>query len=560
MRAWFGGAALVVVSTSAAFVYVCAWVALPLSEAEVGGVRRLCWAAALVALSALAVASAVFLRGFASVRRRAVEGVGSPLFTGAAGVFHGPTRVTMAAAAAVLLLVLLDAAGAGAVSGIVGPRRVAVDVLVFGVLQSGLLYVAQAWRGLLWAWLSRLNPNDVMLPTRPFLARRYALRVASAFTLLGASILSVPLAYLASAQELVGLSSARLEAVVQPYVAAAISSVLIVGAVAVFLGYVIGRRIAADVNDLDAYVRSLGSASDHWSSESLPVLPEIRMRTAVAHAIARSVRDLSAKYAAMAWQERRSRRAIEDMQRLKARFMAFMSHDLRSPLNAITGFADILADEIDGPLNAEQRRSVQAIRESGRALVRLVTDIVDTARIEAGRLELSREPTDLVHLTREAIEQARCFVRAPGPRFEVRLGERPPTLDVDRDRALQALVGVLAYVTRMVPEGTICIECAEGTAEDGTSVTRLRIRAEDLPPEDTQRIFVAFREVKRPSGRRVGGLGLGLALARSLVVAHGGDLHYESDGPAFVFELPVHRQDGHTELGTVEEREPSGSP
>lgn len=542
MFARFAAAALAVVVASAALVQLCAWAALPLRETELEGVWRICGASATVALLTLAGASVVFLRGLQAVQRRATGADASPLLTEAAAAFHGPSRVTTAAALAVLGLVILDAAGGGAISGIAGPRRIAVDVLVFGVFQSGMLYVAQAWRGLLWAWLSRLSPGEVLLPTRPILARRYALRVASAFTLLGASVLSVPLAYLASAQELVGLSPARLEAAGRLYMAGAVLIVLLIGGLTVFLGWVIGGRIAADVRDLEAYVRTLGDASHRWSGEA-PVLPEMRMRTAAAAAIARSVRELSAKYAAMAQRERRSRRAIEDMQRLKARFMAFMSHDLRSPLNAIKGFADILADEVDGPLGAEQRKSVQAIRESGQLLLRLVTDIVDTARIEAGRLELCREPTDLAALAGEAVEQVRHLVRAPGPRFELRLGQRPPLLDVDRDRSLQALVGVLAHVARMVPDGTICIEGTTARGPDGAPFARLTVRAEDLPQEDTQRIFVAFREIKRPSGRRVGGLGLGLALARSLVVAHGGELHYASDGPggaSFTFELPLH--------------------
>ncbi len=554
MRVRFAAAAGALLAASVGVVYLGASAALPLGASDREGVLRLSVAAAFVAALTLLGASLLLFGGLSDVRRYAERGADGlaegpsaerasdgPPAAAVEAAFHGPFRVTFAAALAVLGLVVLDALTGGAISRIGGPRRVAVDVLLFGVFQSGLLYVARAWRGLLWAWLSRLNPGDGTVPTRPSLARRYALRVASAFTLLGASVSSVPLAYLGSAQGL-AQDASHFDSPGRLYVAGAVASVLLIGAVAVVLGWRIGCRIASDVRELDAYVRSLAGVRERWSSGTPALLPDARVGTSVARGIARSVRALSEKYAAMARQERRSRQAIEDMQRLKARFMAFMSHDLRSPLNAITGFADILADEVDGPLSTEQRKSVQAIRESGQVLLRLVTDIVDTARIEAGRLLLGREAVELWALAEEAVARVRGQVGDPGPRFDLSFETASPMVHVDRERVLQALVGVLAHVARMAPEGTICVAGSMAVAPGGGFVARLQVEAEDLPPEDTQRIFVAFREIKRPSGRRVGGLGLGLALARTLIVAHGGELHYESSGPggaSFTFELPV---------------------
>ncbi|MEM9069065.1 MAG: histidine kinase dimerization/phospho-acceptor domain-containing protein [Myxococcota bacterium] len=538
-------ATLAVVTVSAGLTYATAWSVLPLRGDELDGVLRLAGIIGGAVVVAVVLSSLVLLRGLPGLYRFVAAGEGR-LAPNANDAFLGPARVTTVAALTTLVLILLDAVSGGRFSGIVGPRRYAVDVLTFGVFQSGLLFGAQAWRALMWAWLSKIHPKDVSLTTRPTLARRYALRVASSFAFLGCAVISVPLAYLSTAQELTGGSSARLEAQGGLlFLAGATTSVVVAAAAAVYFGWRIGSRIAADVADLNRYVGSLGGAEHRWSTDA-PQLARKEMRTVVADGIAERARALSAKYARMARDETRARRAIEDMQRLKSRFIAFMSHDLRSPLNSITGFADILGDEVDGPLNSEQHASVWAIRDSGQVLVRLVTDIVDTARVEAGRLELIRESVAVGDLIADAVADAKA-TPGRGPEFEVVLSDSLPAVEVDRDRMTQALVGVLSHVARMAMQGRIRVRASETSGPPGpASQIRIEINAQDLPPEDTQRIFVAFREIKRPSGRRVGGLGLGLALARTLVAAHGGDLFYESTGPegaSFTFALPAQSRD-----------------
>lgn len=516
--------ALASVMASGAIVYICVSAALPLLESELRGTFRLVLICSVGVMSAVVISSLIMFPGWLAIHRRAAGGRDPLLATHAQDGFSGPMRVAGLSTLILLMILALDVATFGGISGIPGPRRIAVAVLSFGVFQAGLIYAASAWRRSLWLWLSRLTPADIDLDTPRTFAQRYTLRVGSAFGVLACSAVAVPSAYLATAQEVVGGSGAF-------YLTGAFGVAALIFALATYLGYRLGRRIASDVRELVGYVGSIEGVRFE------PAPPGIRTRAA--QRLARGAEELSQKYAEMAETEARARRSIQDTQRLKTRFMAFMSHELRSPLNSIAGFADVLADEVDGPLNGEQRKSVHAIRDAGQVLLRLVTDIVDTARVEAGKLHLTRKPTRPEELVQGAVMRVRSRT-GEGLRFHVDVAEDLPEVLVDRDRAEQALVGVLEHVGRMTNAGTIRIR-----AQAPGNQLRVDIDADELPSEDTQRIFVAFREIRRPSGRRVGGLGLGLALARTLAVAHGGDLFYESSGPSgarFTFALPIEEE------------------
>ncbi len=522
--------ALASVMASGAIVYICVSGALPMRESELTGTFRLVLILSVGVMSAVVISSLIMFPGWLAIHRRAAGGRDPLLATHAQDGFSGPMRVAGLSTVILLMILGLDVTTLGGISRIGGTRRIAVAVFSFGIFQGGLVYFASAWRRSLWLWLSRLTPADIDLETPRTFARRYVLRVVSAFGVLTCAAVAVPSAYLATAQEVMGGSSARLEAQggALYFLIGAFGAAVVVFVFAMYLGHRLGRRIASDVRHLVDYVQSIEAG--HF--EPAPA----RIRTRAAQRLAQGAEELSQKYAKMAETEAKVRRSIEDTQRLKTRFMAFMSHELRSPLNSIAGFADVLADEVDGPLNAEQRQSVAAIRDAGQVLLRLVTDIVDTARVEAGKLQLTRSPTRPEDLVQGAVTRVRSRT-GEGLRVHVDVDSELPEVLVDQDRAEQALVGVLEHVGRMTPTGTIRIRAAAPDTQ-----LRIDIDADELPSEDTQRIFVAFREIRRPSGRRVGGLGLGLALARTLAVAHGGDLFYESSGPTgarFTFALPL---------------------
>ena len=435
-------------------------------------------------------------------------------------LFQMPRRATVAGA-----LGLLPGTFVAAGSNIELRGAVAVAVLCLGVQQGAMFLVGLLWRLQLWNLLQRVEAADVHLETAPTLALRFALRITSAGLVVPAAGLAMALCHVAGAAW-----------IVVAWVAAAAAAILLFAG-----GMRLGQWVAADVHELTESVRELVQTAG-WSSGEYSLPAHLQLRTNVANDIAKSVDALAGKYAAMASAESEARNRIEATQRLKTRFMALMSHDLRSPLNSITGFADILSQGLDGPLNADQRESVESIRTSGAELLRLVTDIIDSARIDAGRLQLNLVELSCLPLMEEAVAQARDVTQGVGVEYALETAGDLPPVHVDHERFLQALTGVLFHVVRMVRAGTI--QLSARAVEHGALLAgpyvQIDVGAADLPEEDSQRIFLAFREIRRPSGGRVGGLGLGLHLAHSLIEAHGGALVYETlEGARFTFAMPL---------------------
>ncbi|MCB9612480.1 MAG: HAMP domain-containing histidine kinase [Sandaracinus sp.] len=500
-------AAALTLAASAAAAAV-AWLALPWGGEEALGFLRLLGAMNLVFV-VWATASAW--------RRRAALKARRPTEAQIAGLYALPLETALVSVLGLFVVALVDGLGDGVVSGLTRGERLAAASLAFAFQQNASLHLALAWRAMSWRRrLRRLPIERIPVPERPQLALRYALRVASAVVLLAGSVLAVPIAYDASESIL-------------PVVA-----VLGFGGIGAVVGSAIGRRIARDVRVLTTYVRALAAAP-----EGDVELPSSRLRSSLARDAGNRVQALARRHVQRAQAQLKARRSVEETQRIKTRFLAHMSHDLRAPLHSITGFADLLAEEVDGPLNAEQLTSVRAILESGEVLSQLVTEIVDTARLEAGRLAIHRQPTSLTEVIEEAVERARRSAPIHDLEISVELPDWPP-MDVDRERMVQAFVGVLAHVVRMTPNGML-----ELRGERDGAFCVVTLDAIGLPPEDTQRIFLAFRDLKKPSGGRAG-LGIGLSLARQLVEAHGGHLSYTSQGPQggarFTFELPAPRR------------------
>ncbi len=527
-------------------VVMFAWVALPIPTALIDNVALL----QLLACAAMGAGSALLSIGpwrqskamYAHVwRRHRREAIGQLDPVGrlppdvAVAMFDLPPRGSLGAGLALLTVLVADASSGGAISGLRGMQLFAVSLLTFGVLQSAAMVTSIASRALLWRWLSRVHPRDAPVRRRwfPRLAARLAIRVGSVLTLLGCVALSLPLSYLSAAQELQTHEAVfSFGSAPMAYFAGALAGTVFAIVVGVAAATQLGRQFASDMSDLAHHVEALSRSRSFVDRRPEPQLPHVR--TDVATLLAARTALLANKYAALAEREVRARQAIEATQRLKTRFMAHMSHDLRSPLNSIAGFAEILSDDRAG-LNSEQMASVLSIRHSGRNLVLLVTDIVDTARIEAGRLTLHRERCDLRTVLAAAIETAQELDGAGTLEVHLELApDAPAAFWFDGARVEQAIGGVLSHVVRMSTPGVIQVQ-AKGRP-DGLEV---EVVAEQLPPEDTQRMFLAFRELKQASGRRVGGLGLGLSLARSLVEAHGGELRYDSSESRFTFFFPT---------------------
>jgi len=218
---------------------------------------------------------------------------------------------------------------------------------------------------------------------------------------------------------------------------------------------------------------------------------------------------------------------IDDARQLRSRFMSSMSHELRSPLNSIVGFGQILEDGIDGELEAAQLESVLMIKRSAEELILLLTDTLDLARLEAGKLRLRFDWVPSVEILTEAVRRGRAIVEGRDVEIQAELQPGLPPVYADRDRIVQAVVALFRHAAASMHKTTVRLRARSALGPPGPA-QHLRVEFYDavgaLPQEEVERIFEAFQEIADPAGRRVGGLGMALSLSRSLVRLHGGDV------------------------------------
>jgi signal transduction histidine kinase/DNA-binding response OmpR family regulator len=233
----------------------------------------------------------------------------------------------------------------------------------------------------------------------------------------------------------------------------------------------------------------------------------------------------------------RAKEDIERASRFKDQFLSTMSHELRTPLNAVLGFSELLADARYGPLTERQARYVNHIHTSGQHLLRLINDILDLSKIEAGRLQLAIEDVAVDNTFAEVCDSLQPLVDKNAHRLIVNAA---PGICVraDATRFKQMLMNLLGNAIKFTPKGGKIELAARPMGE----MTRIEVRdsGPGIPAEEKQRIFDAFQRLKQ-SDKAIEGTGLGLAITRRLVELHGGRLDVESQpgaGSCFFFTLP----------------------
>jgi len=224
--------------------------------------------------------------------------------------------------------------------------------------------------------------------------------------------------------------------------------------------------------------------------------------------------------------------------KFKDQFLSTMSHELRTPLNAVLGFSDLLADERYGPLNDRQQRYVAHIHTGGKHLLKLISDILDLSKIEAGRMELAREDVTVASAFAEVISALYPLAEKKSQALLQR-AESHLHVRADAMRFKQMLMNLAANAIKFTPEGGR-IELAARQVDDQVRV-EVRDNGPGIPPDQQQRIFEAFFRLTE-SGSATEGTGLGLAITSRLVELHGGKLGIESqpgEGACFYFSLPL---------------------
>ena len=230
----------------------------------------------------------------------------------------------------------------------------------------------------------------------------------------------------------------------------------------------------------------------------------------------------------------------------KSQFLANMSHELRTPLNAIIGFSEILQDRVFGDLNEKQLRYVSNILTSGRHLLSLVNDVLDLAKVEAGRMELHWEEFSSRLSISEVITQLSTLATKKELNISSEIEDGLDLIVADRGRFRQVLYNLISNAIKFTPQGGSVKICARVETGDGPNSHAAVFAVADtgigIATEHLETIFESFRQVDNSYSRQYQGTGLGLALTRKLVEMHGGKIWVTSQpgvGSTFNFTIPL---------------------
>ena len=260
-----------------------------------------------------------------------------------------------------------------------------------------------------------------------------------------------------------------------------------------------------------------------------------RLNEGLEHAVREATAELQEQNRQLAWQGQELVRAY----RHKSEFLGSMSHELRTPINALLGYTALLRERIYGELSPRQDEALQRMQSSSAHLLELVNDILDLARIEAGRMPVYLEAVLLAPLVKSVVDSVEPLANARGLDLRVDVPADLPALITDRTRVKQIVLNLLSNAVKFTREGSVALSAR--VVGDGVEV-RVADTGIGIAPEALAGIFDDFRQVDQSSTREFGGTGLGLSIVRKLLGLLGGSIRVESTpdvGSTFTVMLPL---------------------
>jgi len=232
---------------------------------------------------------------------------------------------------------------------------------------------------------------------------------------------------------------------------------------------------------------------------------------------------------------------LAEASRMKSDFIANMSHELRTPLNAIIGFTGALLMKLPGPLTPDQDKQLNTIRSSARHLLSLINDILDVAKIEAGKVTLALERVQCQDLLHETLDSMRPLAAQKGLELITDLPAEPVVIDSDRRALTQIIINLVNNAIKFTESGTVRLALTQ-KMDDGFLSTEFLVidSGAGIRAEDQAKLFQAFSQLDSTSTRHVEGAGLGLYLCQNLANLLGGKLSFHStfgSGSTFVLTL-----------------------
>jgi len=263
-------------------------------------------------------------------------------------------------------------------------------------------------------------------------------------------------------------------------------------------------------------------------------------------------------------QVQRQNDLLRELDRLKSDFLANMSHELRTPLNSIIGFSRVILKGIDGPLTEMQEQDLSTIYNSGLHLLNLINDILDQAKIAAGKMDLQSDYFDMKGVIDGVRSIGIGLVKEKPIDIQVHLAPGLPKAYGDEFRTRQILINLISNAAKFTRQGTIVMDVYP-VKHESTRKLMLRVDVTDsgigIADKDIPLLFEEFRQVDSSLTRTQGGTGLGLPIAKSLVEMQGGEMRVKSqvnEGSTFSILLPTEPVIDMSEKGTGELKKPTG--
>ncbi len=296
-------------------------------------------------------------------------------------------------------------------------------------------------------------------------------------------------------------------------------------------------QVSATAHALETKVQAMAMGADTYLAEPLApaelvahVKAALRWRRAE-----EGLRESNARMAALYEEAQRANKAKDE-------FLAILSHELRTPLNAMFGWIQLLRG---GKLDAAQQlQAVEIIERNVNAQARLIEDLLDVSRIISGQMVVASKPVNLVTVVREAVQTVGPAANAKGLGVECDLAEPELFVSGDRARLQQVTVNLLSNAIKFSENGTVVVSLRR---RDGRIIMEVRDTGAGIDPAFLPYVFDRFRQADSSRTRSHGGLGLGLAITRHIVEAHGGRIAAASPGPGlgstFAVDLPAAKED-----------------